>query len=156
MSQSSVTVYGNKNVLDNLEYVPVEVDVSGLKENKQYKLDLDKPNGVRALSLSNITLSFTLGASSDKDIDNVNIDVHNLSDDYSVQGLSQSDIQVSVNAKGVESILKGITSDDITAYIDLKDYEPGEYEVDVKVEGSDSRVQYVSKTKKVKIKIVEK
>lgn len=156
MSQDSVTVYGNKNVLDNLEYVPVEVDVSGLKENKQYKLDLEKPNGVRSLSTSNITLSFTLGAASDKDIDNVNIDVRNLSDDYSVQGLSQSDILVSVNAKGVESILKGITSNDITAYIDLKDYEPGEYEVEVKVEGSDSRVQYISKTKKVKIKVVEK
>ena len=156
LSNDNVTVYGNKGVLDSLEYVPVEVDVSGLKENKKYKLDLEKPNGVRALSLSNITLSFTLGVSSDKDINDINIDVRNLSDSYSVQGFSADDIRVSVNAKGVESILKNITADDIVAYIDLKNYEPGEYEVPVQVEGSDSRVQYVSKTKKVKIKVVEK
>ena len=68
----------------------------------------------------------------------------------------QNDIQVTVNVKGVESVLNNLTAEDITAYIDLKDYEPGEYEVEVKVEGTDSRVQYLSKTKKVKIRVVEK
>ena len=38
----------------------------------------------------------------------------------------------------------------------ITDYKPGEYEVEVQVEGTDSRVQYLSKTKKVKIRVVEK
>lgn len=156
MSQSNVTVYGKKSTLDDLEHIPVEVDVSGLKEDKEYKLDLTKPKGVRTMSVNNVTLKFTLGASSDKDISNVNIDVRNLNDNYSVQGLSENDIKVTVNVKGVSSVLKNLEPDDITAYIDLKDYKPGEYEIPVKVEGADSRVQYVSKTKKVKIRIVEK
>ncbi len=156
MNVSQATVYASKKTLDNLEYIPVEIDVSGLQENKEYKLDLDKPQGVRAMSVNNITLKFTLGVATDKDINNVNIDVRNLDDKYSVQGLSQDDIQVNVNVKGVSSVLNNITADDITAYIDLKDYEPGEYEVEVKVEGTDSRVNYVSKTKKVKVKVVEK
>ena len=156
MSDDSATVYASRSVLDDLEYIPVEVDVSGLREDKEYKLDLTKPKGVRSMSVNNITLNFTLGVATDKDIDNVNIDVRNLDDKYSVQGLSQNDIQVTVNVQGVNSVLNNITADDITAYIDLKDYEPGEYEVEVKVEGTDSRVQYVSKTKKVKIKVVEK
>ena len=156
MSESQATVYASKSVLDNLEYIPVEIDVSGLQENKEYKLDLEKPKGVRSMSISNISLSFILGVATDKDIENINIDVRNLNDKYSVQGLSQSDIQVTVNVKGVSSVLNNITSEDINAYIDLKDYEPGEYEVEVKVEGADSRVNYVSKTKKVKVKVVEK
>ena len=156
MSEDSATVYASQDVLDDLEYIPVEVDVSGLQEDKEYKLDLTKPKGVRSMSVSNITLGFTLGVATDKDIDNVNIDVRNLDDKYSVQGLSQNDIQVTVNVKGVSSVLNNITADDINAYIDLKDYEPGEYEVEVKVEGTDSRVQYVSKTKKVKIRVVER
>ena len=53
-------------------------------------------------------------------------------------------------------VINNLTAEDVTAYIDLKSYKPGEYEVPVKVEGTDSRVQYVSKTKKVKIKVVEK
>ena len=156
LSQSNVTVYGQQEVLDNLEYVPVEVDVDGLKEDREYKLELDKPKGVKSMSVNNVTANITLGTSTDKDINNVNIDVRNLDDRYSVQGLSQNDIQVTVNVKGVESVLNNLQAEDITAYIDLKDFEPGEYEVEVKVEGTDSRVQYLSKTKKVKIRVVEK
>lgn len=156
MSESNVTVYGTKEALDELEYIPLKVDVTGLREDREYKLDLTKPKGVRSMSLNNITLKFTLGESTDKDIENVNIDVRNLDDNYSVQGLSQDDIQVTVNVKGVNSVLSSLTAEDITAYIDLKDYGPGEYEIPVKVEGTDSRVQYVSMTKKVKIRIVEK
>lgn len=156
MNIQNVVVYGNKSALDELESIPLEVDVTGLKEDKAYKLDLTKPKGVRSMSVTTITLRFTLGNSSDKDIDDVNIDVRNLNDNYSVQGLSANDIKVTVNVKGVSSVLNNLSSDDIIAYIDLKDYRPGEYEVPVKVEGTDSRLQYVSKTKKVKIKVVEK
>ena len=156
LSDNNVTVYAEQSVLDELEYVPVEVDVDGLKEDREYKLDLTKPRGVRSMSINNVTANITLGTSTDKDISNVNIDVRNLSDKYSVQGLSQEDIQVTVNVKGVESVLNNLTAENITAYIDLEGYEPGEYEVEVKVEGTDSRVQYLSKTKRVKIRVVEK
>ena len=156
LSQNNVTVYGKQSVLDDLEYVPLEVDVDGLKENREYKLDLKKPKGVRSMSVNNVTVEVSLGTSADKDIPNVNIDVRNLDDRYSVQGLSQNDIQVTVSLKGVESVLNNLEADDVTAYIDLKGYEPGEYEVDVHVSGTDSRVQYLSKTKKVKIRVVEK
>ena len=151
-SESNVTVYGKQSVLDNIQYVPVNVDVSGLKTDREYKLELTKPSGIKSMSLNNVTVNLTLGTSSDKDIENVNIDVRNLNDKYSVQGLSQNDIKVTVNVKGVESVLKELTADDITAYINLKNYKPGEYEVPVKVEGTDSRLQYLSKTKKVKRK----
>lgn len=156
LSQSNVTVYGKQEVLDELEYVPVNVDVDGLKDDREYKLELDKPKGVKSMSINNVTVGVTLGTSTDKDINNVNIDVRNLDDRYSVQGLSQNDIQVTVNVKGVESVLNNLNAEDITAYIDLKDYKPGEYEVEVKVEGTDPKVQYLSKTKKVKIRVVEK
>ena len=156
MSEQTVTVYGTEEALEKLEYVPLEVDVTGLKDDKDYKMNLTKPKGVRSMAVNNVTLNFTLGDSSDTDIKDVNIDVRNLDDKYSVQGLTENDIKVTVNVKGVASVLKGIEASDITAYIDLEGYAPGEYEVPVMVEGTDSRVQYLSKTKKVKIKVVEK
>ena len=156
MNQQNTVVYGNKAILDNLEYVPVEVDVSGLKEDKEYKLDLTKPKGVRSMSVSTVTLRFSLGTASTKNIENINIDVRNLADNYTVQGYSADDIKVTVNAKGVSSVLANLSQDDIVAYIDLKNYKAGEYEVPVEVEGTDSRVTFVSKTKKVKIKVIEK
>ncbi len=156
MSASNVVVYGKQSVLDTLQYVSAPVDVNGLKEDKEFKLELTKPKGVKSMSLNNITAGLTLGTSTDRDIDNVNIDVRNLGDKYSVQGLTENDIKVSVSVKGVDSVLKSLTSEDIKAYIDLKGYKPGEYEVPVKVEGTDTRVEYLSKTKKVKIRVVER
>lgn len=156
MSEATVMIYGVQSVLDGVEYVSAPIDVSGINTDKEYKVDLTKPKGVRSMSVSNVSVSLSLGASTDSTVDNVNIDVKNLGDGYTVQGLTENDIKVSVNLKGVENVIKNITAEDITAYIDLMDYKPGEYEVPVKVERTDPRVQYLSKTKKVKIRVVEK
>ncbi len=156
INPSNVVVYGKQSVLDNLQNVSVSVDVSNLNSNKEFKLDLKKPKGIKSMSISNISASLTLDVSTARDIENVNIDVRNLNENYAVQGLSESDIKVNVSVQGVDAVIKALTNEDIKAYIDLKDYKPGEYEVPVKVEGSDARVQYLSKTKKVKIRVVEK
>lgn len=152
-SEDTALVYGSSSTLEKLEYISVKADVEGLKEDRTFKLEVTKPKGIRTISVNNLTVDIKLGDATDKDIKNVNIDVRNLDEKYSVQGVSENDIQVTVNVKGVESVLKDLSAEDIDAYIDLDGYKPGEYEVKVKVEGTDPRVQYLSKTKKVKIKI---
>ena len=81
---------------------------------------------------------------------------NDLGSNYIVQGLSADDVMVTVNIKGVSSVIQPITAEDIVAYLDLSGYGEGEHEVDVNVEGTDVKVQYQSKTKKVKIRIVKK
>lgn len=156
-SEANVTVYGDETVISSLKYLPVEIDVADLKENREYKQTIKKPTGVTSMSVNNITVNIKLGESSDKDINNVKIEYRNLKEGYTVQGLSENDIKVSVNIKGVKEVLEEIEATDITAYVDLKGYtdDKESYEVEVFVEGSDSRVQYVAKTKKVKLKITK-
>lgn len=155
-SETKVTVYGDSETLNNLKSIPVNVDVSGLKEGKTYKLQLEKPVGVKSLSINNITVTVGIGNVSNKKIDGVKISVKNLSDEYKATPVTESDAEVTVNLKGVQSVINGITVDDVTPYVDLTGYEPGNYEVEVKIEGTDSKVQYTSMTKKVKIKISKK
>lgn len=155
-SETKVTVYGDSETLNNLKSIPVNVDVSGLKEGKTYKLQLEKPVGVKSLSINNITVTVGIGNVSNKKIDGVKISVKNLSDEYKATPVTESDAEVTVNLKGVQSVINGITADDVTPYVDLASYEPGNYEVEVKIEGTDSKVQYTSMTKKVKIKISKK
>lgn len=154
-SETTITVYGDEDVISDLKYIPVEVDVNDLQENRQYKLGIKKPAGVTSMSVNNITVDIELGESSDRDINDVKIEYRNLKDGYTVQGLSESDIKVAVNVKGVKSVLDTIKAEDILAYLDLKDYGEGTYEIEVKVDGTDPRVQYTAKTKKVKIKILK-
>lgn len=108
------------------------------------------------MDVNNITINVKLGKSVDKEISDIPIEYRNLSDDYAVQGLSAADTKVSVVLKGVSSVINSLKTEDITAYLDLDGYEVGEHEVPVKVEGEDVRIQYIPKTKKVKIKIVKK
>lgn len=155
-SETKVTVYGDEEVLSNLTYIPVEIDVTGLKENKEYKVELNKPVGVNSLSINNLTINVSLGEISSKDINDVGITPKNLGENYKAQSVDESGAKVTVNVKGVKNVIDQIKSTDINAYIDLSGLTEGEHEVDVLVEGNDSRVTYTSKTKKVKIKITKK
>ena len=155
-SETKVTVYGDEEVLSNLTYIPVEIDVTGLKENKEYKVELNKPVGVNSLSINNLTINVSLGEISSKDINDVGITPKNLGENYKAQSVDESGAKVTVNVKGVKNVIDQIKSTDINAYIDLSGLTEGEHEVDVLVEGNDSRVTYTAKTKKVKIKITKK
>ena len=153
-SETMATIYGDESVLTDITSIPVYIDVSDLKDNHQYKVDLEKPVGIRSMSISNVTVKVQVATSADVDIMNVKVDPINLDSKYIVQAKSKDDLVVTVNVKGVESVIKQITADDIQAYIDLKDYTPGEYEVEVKVTGNDPKATYVSKTKKIHITIM--
>ena len=155
-SESKVTVYGLSDSLDDLNYIPVEVDVNNLSENTQYKLEIPKPVGVKSMNVNNITVDISLDSVSDRDISNVGIETKNLASDLKASAVSSSDSAIDVNIKGVSSVINSITADNITAYVDLSGYGEGEHEVEVTVEGSDVRVQYIAKTKKVKIRITRK
>lgn len=155
-SDSKITVWGSSEALADLKYIEVSVNVSDIKSYQQYKLEIAKPAGVRYMSISTITVNVTLDATSDRELSNVGLKYKNLNEDkYKVQASSSADTNVTVILKGVSSVIEQIKETDVTAYIDLSGYTEGEYEVEVKVEGNDSRVEYVAKTKKVKIKILK-
>lgn len=155
ISQSStkVTIYGDEEKLSSITYIPVSIDVNGLKENKEYKLELTKPVGARSLSVNNITVKVTLDSVTNKDFENIDIESRNLADGYTVQGLDENSTKVNVTVKGVESVVNNINASDISAYIDLSGYTEGEYDVDVNVEGTEVKATYISKTKKVRVRI---
>jgi YbbR domain-containing protein len=61
------------------------------------------------------------------------------------------DQNVTVIVKGVSSVIETLDASTIKAYIDLKGYTQGTHEVEVKVEGSDLRLSYLPKVKKVSV-----
>lgn len=156
ISETKVTVYGTQELLSKIDYIPVEIDVTNLKEAKEYRTEIIKPTGIKYMDVNSVTIKVTLGTVSTREIEKVNIDVRNLAEGYKATGLSAEDIMVTISLKGVETVINEITNDDIMVYIDLAGYGEGQFEVDVYVEGKDTKVQYISKTKKVKILISKK
>lgn len=150
----SVTVYGSQEVLDRLDSLEVEVDVTGLDDDKEYTVTLKRPNGITEISESTITVNVTLDDSTTREIENVSIATENLdTSKYSVQALSESDSRVTVVVTGSKSIIDSIDSSTIYAYVDLDGLGVGDHEVEVKVRGDDVKLNYTAKTKKVKVRI---
>jgi len=155
-SLSKITVYGEQKAIDELEQLEVEIDVKGLDKNKEFNVTLKKPKGITELSSKTMSVKVVIDNSSSKEIPNISVQSENLDSSLKVQALTDEDRQVTVVVKGSEDTLNSIQASDITAYIDLKNYGEGEHEVEVKVKGTDLRLSYASKTKRVKVRITKK
>ena len=153
---SKITVYGSQEAIDKIEQLEVDIDVKGLDRDKEFNVTLKRPNGITELSSKTLNVKVKLDNSSSKEIENIAVGAENLASNLKVQALSESDRAVTVVVKGSEDALKNISASDITAYVDLTNYGVGEHEVEVKVTGTDLKLAYASKTKKIKVRITEK
>ena len=152
---STVTVYGQQDAIDKIDELEVEVDVKGLEKDKKFNVTLKRPKGITDISSKTITVDVKVANSITKEFTVNTIEFRNLANGLSVQALSKDDTSVTISVSGSSSIVNDIDASAIIAYVDLDGYSPGEYEVEVKVEKSDSRLTYTPKTKKVNVRIVD-
>lgn len=155
-SVTKVTIYGNEEVIDEIQYIPVNIDVTGLNSAKTYNVVLDKPSGIRYISEVTTTVNVTLDNEITKEIEEIPIEVTNLDSNYKVVSLDKNSNSTSVIVKGTESVVNAIDVSTIKATIDLTGFGIGEHEVTVNVIGEEVRASYTPKTTKVKIKIIKK
>lgn len=155
-SISKVTIYGDKDIISNITSIPVEIDVTNLSNSKSYNVNLKKPSGVRDISSKTVNIKVVLDDVVTKEFAGVNVSPINLREGLKVQAVTEADSQVTVIVKGSSQVIETLDTSSIVASIDLSGYEIGEYDVEVKVSGSDVRLTYESKIKKVKIRISEK
>jgi len=155
-SVSQVTVYGDEDVISGLQYIPVEIDVTGLSENKTYNIVIDKPTGIRDISTTTINVTVSLGEVTEKIIDNVKIDPINLDSNYDAQSSGKGSSVTSVIVKGTEEVLKNIDETMIKATVDLAGLGEGEHVVEVVVTGEELKATYTAKPTKITVKIFKK
>lgn len=155
-SVGQVTVYGEETVIKDLQYIPVEVDVTKLSKTKTFNIVIEKPTGIRDISISNVNVTVSLGEVKEKVIDDIKIDPINLDSNYSPQSLGKNSSVTSVIVKGTESVLASIDSSTIKATVDLSGLGEGEHVVDVIVTGEDLRATYTAKPTKITVKIFKK
>lgn len=154
---TTVTLYGEEDALNGIEFIEVEINVDGLSANKIYQETILKPNGVRSMSETAITINVKMEEETSKEFTGIPIILENLdTSKYKAMAASVEDTRVDVVVKGVSTLLNKLDSDDIKAYVDLSDLEEGTIEVPVMVSGTDNKLTYSSKKTKVKIVISKK
>lgn len=152
---STITIYGTTETLSTIEYIPVNIDVTGLTESTKFKIELEKPTGVKYMSMDSVTVNVNLSNDiANIELKDIGISHINLGSGY---GVSPVDIDsVAIKLKGVTDVVESLSSEDITAYVDLSGLGVGTHEVEIKVTGDDPRVEYKSSVTKMKVKIYQK
>lgn len=153
-SDSKVIIYGDKNVISEIEYIPLEVDVTNLSSNKDFNVSINLPNGVRDISVKSTKVSVSLGDSETMEINDVMIETINLDSNYKAAAVTSN--KTTVVVKGTKEVLKSIDSSAIKAIVDLSGYTEGDHEVPITITGDDLRLTYASKITKIKIRITKK
>ena len=155
-SVSKVTVYGEESVLEELQYIPIEIDVNGLSDNKTFDVKISKPQGVRDISEIDAQISVSLGTEVSKEIKDVYIETINLNPNYKAVALGENSSKISVIVKGTQEVIDSIDASNIKAIVDLSKYGEGDHEVEIEVTGDELRATYEPKTTKIKIRITIK
>lgn len=153
---TKVTIYGNQEAIDKIEYLPIEVEVEKLNTNKEFIISLVNPDGIRELSAKNTKINITLGDEVSKEIKDVMIETTNLDSNYRAAAIGASSIKTNVVIKGTQEVLNSIDESKIKAIVDLSGYKEGDHEVEITVTGDDVKATYSPKTTKIKIRISKK
>ncbi|MBE6140340.1 MAG: hypothetical protein E7172_02260 [Firmicutes bacterium] len=152
-AQFSITIYGEKEDIDKITSVPVTINVDGMgtEGTKTYNVTIQKPNGVREMSTSTVSITATFGNEEQKTVDiNNTISSRNLSEGLNVNIVPGQNLTLQV--KGVASVIEKIKTEDIVAYVDLNGLGVGEHEVEIKVDNNNPLVAFIpSSTVKIRI-----
>ncbi|MCM1370682.1 MAG: CdaR family protein [Clostridium sp.] len=155
LDTKEVWIYGSANDIKDITSIPVTVDVNQLANNKEYKLELPKPVGVKTMSINNVTVNVSVDTVTTRDIENVIVNGINAKEGLNPTA-SKDNGTITVTVKGVKNVIDNITKDDIMVYVDLSNLGAGTHDVPVNIEQSDVRVEYVPKKATVSIELVAK
>lgn len=156
-SVNEISIYGDQETVNKYSesYIPIEVDVAGLADNKTYTVVVPKPEGIREVSEKTITVKISIGKEESKEVDDIKIDAINLGPNLKAGAIGENSSKTTVVVKGTKEVLDAIDSTTIKATVDLFGLGEGEHTVNVKVSGEEVKANYFAKTTKIKVRITK-
>ncbi|WP_176444928.1 CdaR family protein [Paenibacillus herberti] len=127
-----VTVYGNRDKLESVNLLAVEVDLTQIKASGEVELELLPPEGMKAVEPSKVKVMVTL-ASSDVRTLEVPILLENTGSGLDASLEKPEDGTASIGVRGTPEELASVKVGDIRAVADLQDLKEGTHEVRLKL-----------------------
>ena len=156
-SVNSVTIYGSEETIKSYteSYIPIEVDVTGLSDNKTYTVVVPKHDGIREVSVKTITVKISVANEESMEVNDVKIDAINLGPNLKAGAIGENSSKTTVIVKGTKEVLETIDATTIKAVVDLSGLGEGEHSVNVVVTGDEVKASYIPKTTTIKVRITK-
>ena len=131
MNHQTTEIYGSESVLEGVNEVTVNLDLSTVTADSEMIQPIVLPSGVNGSSVSMVTLKATLGTTSERTIENVTLNSINNDSGY---GVSYAEtLNVSLTIKGTQSNIDAVSASDFYVYVDFAGLEPGTYDLPIGV-----------------------
>lgn len=158
LSQTEATIYAPENVLSDVKTVRVEVDLSEIDQDQEFKLPVIISDGVTGVDPKEVTVNANVTVTEPEEADNnggeeeevqeqsteeqtvnrtysgVPITITGLDDQYEMTFQSPNEGETSLAVAGNEEAMGRLSKDDFTLSIDVSDLEPGEHEVPIQLD----------------------
>ncbi|MDF2542705.1 MAG: hypothetical protein K0S47_2423 [Herbinix sp.] len=132
-SPEQITIAGTDEMLKDIKYLPITVDITGANKNIEKEIDPLEwlPKGVILVNDTTIALNIKIEELDTKEmtVGSHDIDIHNLKDNCSITYNTTGGIYVVVN--GSEEDIEYLTEEDLKPRIDLTDYSVGTYSAEI-------------------------
>lgn len=156
-SQNEIVIYGDSAKLEAIKNIDVEVDVSEIKEDSTFKVEIKKPLGVKSMSTNYVTVSLEVSDSSSEPISfDIALTGMNVSEGFIAQPLDDDNGFITVEVQGASSVLSSIDKSDIMVYVDLEGLTEGTYTKEIIVKGSNPLAIYKAKRTEATVVISKK
>lgn len=136
MDQQSTEIFGLPEAINNIESVYAELDLSTITSNTTLMQPITLPTGVTSSTISVVNIKVVLDSAINRTIDNVVLSYINNDNNLGASEMDYASVKVTVT--GTSAVLDTLTSDNIRAYIDVKDLEPGTYDLPIYLEKKDT------------------
>lgn len=145
-SQNEITIYGDFQTLESISSVDVNVDVSEVKEDSSFKVEIKKPVGVKSMSVNYVTVSLGITDSSTEPIKfDIPLTGLNVGKGLIAQPIDNDNGFITVEVQGASSVLSSIDKSDIKVYVDLEGLTEGTYTKEIIVKGTNPLAIYKAK-----------
>lgn len=156
-SENEVTVYGDSETLESIKGIDVEVDVSDIKEDSTFKVEIKKPVGIKSISTNYVTVTLDITDSSSEPVKfDIALTGMNVGEGLIAQPVDNDNGFITVEVQGASSVLSSIDKSDIIVYVDLEGLTEGTYTKEIIVKGSNPLAIYKVKRTEATVVISKK
>ena len=125
MDHESTIIYAAQDVLNSVNAVYVDFDLSNVTGTKEIILPVTLPNGVKASDVTMVNLAVNMANAETLTLEDVTIEYEDNNNNLAINAvdMTTADVVITGSAANIETI----TTSDLKVYFSMKDLQPGTY-----------------------------
>ena len=156
LDYSTVTLYGTEAVLDEIDSIYIDLDISSISKNTIFSTALTAPSGISKMSVTRVNMEIVVGPAVSKVIEKVETQFVNNTSTYVFAPVNSSDVYMNILVTGTQANIDSVNATNVVPELDLSNIQPGNQSVPIRVTGSNKYVTYQLEDGRTEIEIVVK